>query len=129
MGFRIQAPETAFSLDPSGKAHKRVEDPKHLAFIRTLPCLVSGVYGVEAAHVRYGDPAYNKPMTAKARKPHDWWVVPLSPEAHRAQHSTKERLYWDWWGIDPLAVAQALYRASGDTEEALKIIAKARAGE
>ena len=64
---RILRPETAFSLSPSkGKRRPREHDDKHLAFIRTLPCVITGKRPVEAAHVRYADLAYGKRETAQA---------------------------------------------------------------
>lgn len=114
----------AFSLDRSDKTTKRIEDAGHLAFIRTLPSVVSGQYGVEACHLRFGDPRHRKPKTAMGRKPDDWFVLPLTPEEHRDQHSTNERLWWTRQGIeDPCGIALALYAVTGDQEEAEKLIA------
>ena len=46
----------------------RQHDEKHLAFIRTLPCVVCGNdIETEAAHIRMMDPTVAKPMTGIAR--------------------------------------------------------------
>jgi len=120
---RIIIPDTAFSLG-RGKKRPRKEDRSHLDYIRSLPCLVTGVEsGIEAAHVRYGDQAYGKRETGAGEKPDDRWCVPLQKFMHDDQHAHGER---DWWiakGIDPLAVACALWGASGDEEAGRLIIA------
>lgn len=126
MAFAIRKEATAFALDPSDKAQKRIKDERHLAFIRSLPSALSGVYGCEACHIRYGDPMYRKKHTGKGQKPDDCWTVPLSPDEHREQHAGNERTFWQRYGIDPLAIAQQLYAVTGDTEAAVKTILNAR---
>lgn len=130
MGYTFVNPyaDTAFSLDPSGKAQKRIEDPAHLAYIRKLPSLISGHMGCEACHIRYGSPEHRKAKTAKGRKPDDLYSVPMLPAEHRAQHATNEQRFWKAVGIDPLAVARQLYAVSGDIEAGTKIIRLARSG-
>ncbi len=126
MAFQINRPTTAFSMDPSDRKQKRITDDAHLAFIRTLPSLISGALGCEAAHIRYGDAGYRKKRTGKGQKPDDAWTVPLTPSEHRDQHSTNEREWWAEHGIDPLAVAQALYSVSGQRDAAIAILRRAR---
>ncbi len=128
MAFQFINPhaQTAFTLDPSGKTHKRIKDEAHLAFIRRLPSLISGIEGCEACHVRYGDPRHRKPRTGKGVKPDDAWTVPLSPDEHRSQHATNEQAFWNAIGIDPLEVAVQLYAVSGDIEAGREIVRKAR---
>jgi hypothetical protein len=125
---RILRPASAFSKDPSGKHMKRMVDQPHLAFIRTLPCLVTGKLGVEAAHIRMASELHRKPSTGKSQKPSDCWVVPLAPDVHRKQHSGSEVQFWDHVGIDPCEVAAALYEVTGDRDEAIKIIQSYKAG-
>lgn len=127
MASAVRRYDTAFSTAPSkGQKRPRKQDGKHLAWIRTLPCLVTGQYGVEAAHIRYAAPAYGKRDTGKAEKPDDRWTVPLSPDAHRAQHNTNEQKFWDHHKIDPCQVALALHGVSGDDDAAIVIIRNAR---
>lgn len=128
MGHQVNRPASAFSLDLAKVP--RVVDQQHLAFIRTLPCLVCGTsYRVEAAHIRYGDPAHHKPKTALGRKPGDNYVVPLCALDHRegpnAQHRANERVWWEGKGIDPIGVAEAIYALSGDRDGAVRIISAA----
>lgn len=106
--------------------HPREKADKHLAFIRTLPCVVTGREGVEAAHVRFGSIPHGKRPTGMSEKPDDKWVLPLSPEEHRAQHGMNEQRYWQAKGIDPLVVAALLWAASGDEEAGRNIVENAR---
>ena len=130
--WKLPRAETAFMNDHSRKSRGgRREERDHLGFIRKLPCLCCGRRAmVEAAHVRYPDPAYGKGMTPMGAKPDDRWTVSLCAEDHRtgpdAQHNSDERDWWDRKGIDPLAVAAALYSCSGDEEAAELIIQAAR---
>jgi hypothetical protein len=104
----------------------RQRDPRHLDFIRQLPCLITGRRPVEAAHIRYADLPKGKPHTGMGEKPDDRWTVPLHPEMHRKQHAMGERRFWEEQGIDPCAVAQALYAVSGNVKEGLKVLRRAR---
>ena len=109
------------------------DDPKHLAFIRKLPCLVSGEWPVEACHVRFADASRGKRETGKGKRPADKWSVPLTALWHRngpdAQHKTNERVFWETHKIDVLTVCMLLYDVTGDLDRGRDIIARARNGE
>jgi len=123
---RIVPLPTAFSIS-HGKKRPRKEDRSHLEYIRSLPCLVTGRESqIEAAHVRYGDPAYGKRETGAGEKPDDRWCVPLHRDQHWDQHRNGEREWWTSTGIDPLRVACALWGASGDEDAGRLIIAEAK---
>jgi hypothetical protein len=131
MASRIERPATAFSHDLSATRLRRprLSFTRHLAWIRTLPCLITlrRHDGVEAAHIRYGDPAYGKRRTGKQEKPDDRFTVPLHHEAHRtgkdAQHNSgKEREWWERMRIDPLKIAACLWLHTGDDEAAELVI-------
>lgn len=130
--FRIPRAPTAFSTSPTkGRKRPRVHDGAHLAFVRSLPCLITGMTrGVEAAHIRYADPRFGKRETGVGEKASDRWTVPLHVEMHRlgkdAQHAGNERAFWRRHGIDPVRVAAALYANSGDYEVCESIIREAR---
>ncbi len=128
MALQIKRPSTAFSLDPSDKSQKRIRDEGHLAFIRSLPSVISGRYGCEACHIRYGDPIYRKKKTGMRQKPDDCWVLPLTPDEHRDQHAGNEKAWWASKGIDPLDIARRLYAVSGNKEKAIRMIAKIAGG-
>lgn len=122
--FQVFRHPEAFTLTkPSVTKKPRQKIEAHLKFIRTLPCLVTGTRPVEAAHIRYADMRYGKRDTGMAEKPDDHWVVPLSPEVHREQHAFGDDLaWWKSKNIDPLFVALALWRSTGDEESAEQII-------
>jgi len=105
----------------------RAKDDDHLAFIRTLPCVITGTSPVEAAHIRYASPPWGKPITGIAQKPDDRWAVPLSAKKHQQQHSGSEVKFWQDHGIDPLVTAARLWEVSGDHAAALRIIRDAQA--
>lgn len=104
----------------------RIELPKHLAFVRTLPSLIPGYGPVDAAHVRYGELRFGKDPTGMQEKPDDFWLVPLAHEVHMAQHGRGERAWWEDQGIDPVLVAALLWTHTGRTEEAERVISMAR---
>lgn len=124
---RIVPPATAFSLSRSKQKRPRKHDNKHLKWIRTLPCIVTGIRtAIHAAHIRYADPRYGKRETGAAEKPDDRWVVPLHWVLHQEQHETNERAWWRKTGIDPAPIALALYNATGDDDVAEVILQRAR---
>ncbi len=126
MAYAFRRPDSAFANDKSGKQTRRIEDPAHLAFIRTLPSVVSGALGCEACHIRAGSAVHKKKHTGMAQKPDDCWTLPLTPSEHREQHSENEMAFWRRHEIDPFELAKKLYEATGDRDAALRIIADAR---
>jgi hypothetical protein len=126
---RLLRPATAFSLD-GGKVMRctRQHARSHLAWLKTLPCLISGTRkDVEAAHIRYAEPVYGKRLTGMGEKPSDRYAVPLSRLFHDEQHRGNERAFWAHHGIDPLFVALSLWSCSGDDEAGEAVITAARA--
>ena len=95
---------------------KPIRDKKHLAFIRTLPCIFTGRKS-EAAHIRYQTDG------AMSKKPSDCWVVPLSHDEHMRQHQIGELRYWkDIEAAKQLALD--LYENSGNYEVCVGLIRK-----
>ena len=93
----------------------RVRSPKHLAWIRRRGCVLCGDdTTTEAAHVRFCDPRAAKPLTGLGIKPDDCWTVPLCNAHHAEQHSFGEAKWWRAVGVDPVFLAMALHRVSGD---------------
>lgn len=107
--------------------HPREKAAAHLAWLRTLPSLVPGLGPVEAAHIRYADLRYFKPITGMAEKPDDKFAVPLAAAAHRDQHAHGEREWWRNHGIDPCLIAALLWLHSGNYDAGVHIIRTARA--
>ena len=127
MASRINRPRTAFSLDPSDKTQRRIEDPAHLAFIRTLPSVISGETGCQACHLRAGNPSYRKKRTGARQKPDDSWTLPMTILEHRQQHHENEIEFYRRHGIqDPWALCLALYEVTGNRDAAVAIIIKFR---
>ena len=121
--MKIARPDTAFSLQP--KTAKARKDQSYLAFIRQVPCIVTGTLPVEAAHLSTANPKYCHMGRGKGQKAHDRWALPLSPEEHRVQHSLGERLYWGISKIDPWLTAlvlHGLYLDGVSPEDAYRII-------
>lgn len=96
----------------------------HLAFIRTLPCIVCGNnIETEAAHIRMADRSVAKPMTGIATKCDDRFTVPLCGKHHRHQHEVgNEHKFWLAVAIDPIKSALALYSVSGDYERGVQVV-------
>lgn len=85
-------------------------DPKHLAFIRTLPCCICGNnIQTEAAHIRMGSTRYNKAPCGMQERDDDW-TVPLCHLHHAEQHTMGEEKFWEMVGIDLFALAISLRR-------------------
>jgi hypothetical protein len=125
---RLVRPSTAFALDGGAlRKRSRALARDHLKFVRNLPCLISGERkNVDAAHVRYVDHRFGKRMTGGSEKPDDKWTVPLRRDLHEEQHGGNERAFWQRHGVDPVAVAAALWAVSGDDDAAEVVIAEAR---
>ena len=89
----------------------RIEDAGHLAYVRTLPCLVCGRPGPsDPAHLRSAARQYGKRQTGMGEKPDDKWTLPLCRRDHDDQHRHNELAWWAGKGIaDPFAVALAIY--------------------
>jgi len=104
MGFRIV--HTGFDQTPKAKAKKK---PDYLSFLHSLPCVVTGKMGVEAAHLSYAAPEYGHYGRGRGTKIGDRWALPLSPEHHRMQHSMNEERYWAGTGINPHVLALTLF--------------------
>lgn len=119
---RILRASTAFALTGARRKHPRLINRNHVAFIRTLPCVLCGTRrNVEAAHVKMGNPLYGK-EPAGALRPDDDFVVPLCQKHHDEQHAMNEADFWMALDIDPLRLALALSHATGDEERAEAII-------
>ena len=106
---------------------KRITDDAHLKYIRGLPCLLcDDETTTESAHVRYGEGRAGKRLTGLGERPDDSWTVPLCNKHHADQHTMNEKLFWNGHGVDPVYVALALYRVSGDHEAGCRIVAANR---
>lgn len=82
----------------------------YLAHIRGFRCTIADKHEcegrIEAAHVRNGTDG------GMSQKPSDFYTVPLCWKAHGEQHQVGETTFWSKYGIDPLKVADRLWKAS-----------------
>lgn len=101
----------------------------HLEFVRSLQiCIACGRRGpVHAAHVRISS-AEHGTYNTMARKPDGKFTLPLCEQCHLGdQHSTEgEPAFWSRLGIDPLDAALRLFAVTGDTDQGLRTIERAR---
>lgn len=128
MASRVVRPDTAFSVSSRRLKRQPIRSDQHLAFIRQLPCLITGSYErVQAAHISAPNFAFGHTGRGMGRKADDVWVVPLCAEQHALQHHMgDEEQFWQLAQINPYRSAAALYIASGDHETAMLIIQHAR---
>lgn len=114
MAFRIAHQAASPAPVPKAKAAK---SKGYLAFLHQLPCAVTGVRIVEAAHLSMAAPQYGHYGRGKSAKVADRWALPVSPEQHRRQHSMNEREYWNGVGINPHVLALTLWGLWSDMGE------------
>lgn len=105
-------------------AEKREGNSKaHIALIKQLPCCVTGTRRfVDAHHLKEGL-AHERGIGRKAT---DRWAVPICREKHEEVERVGSRNEWAWFkrhGIDdPLELAAALYRNTGDLERMQRVL-------
>lgn len=104
-GFRVA---NTFRPEPTPKK-KATKSKSYLAFIHSLPCCVSGRYGVEAAHLSFAATRYGHYGRGKGTKVSDRWVLPLHADEHRRQHSMNEESFWVAAGINPHVLALTIH--------------------
>lgn len=115
MAFEIR--KTEFQPIPKRKPQKSKD---YLSFIHRLPCVVTGSSIVEAAHLSAAAPRYGHYGRGKGTKAPDRWVLPLSPEQHRLQHSGNEMAYWRSVVVNPHVLCLTiwgLFSEMGDDAE------------
>lgn len=114
----------------------RVRDEKYLDAIRNCICLrcgfhpyddIRGKLRCDAAHVRYADHRFEKPITGNSTKPDDRWSLPLCPRSlysrgcHMVQHDWRkgEQDFWESLGIDATMLC---YKVSQDYDLGFPVI-------
>ena len=128
MGYRINSALATCAPTPKAKATK---SKSYLTFIHLLPCVITGQYEVQAAHLSMAAPRYGHYGRGRGTKVSDRWCLPLSEASHRRQHAIGEDLFWRNAGIDPHILAltiHGLWTDLGDNAEpfATAIINQAR---
>ena len=103
------------------KREKRMVDEDHLAFVRTLPCLVCGIISGEAHHL------LSAPERGMSRRSDDNHTLPLCHRHHMALHHTgNERKYLLEHAAlpEPVQLSELIYGISGNELKALGLIAR-----
>ena len=99
---------TIEKIEKSGPAHpepRRVRDREHVKFVAGHPCLICGRRPADPHHLRFAQ------SRALGRKVSDEFTVPLCRGHHREVHRYgDEAAWWAKVGVDPLGVANALWR-------------------
>ena len=108
-------------------------DKAYRRFVSVLPCVACGKPGPsECAHVRMGHfggvAVPERERGGTGMKPADKWCVSLCRHCHHDQHQFGERTFWTVQEINPLALAQALWRNRDNKNAARAIVMRARDG-
>lgn len=96
-------------LNGAEKPPKPVKNRSYMDFIHSLPCVVTGKYGVEAAHLSTSNPVYGHTGRGRSQKAADMWILSLSSAEHRKQHDMRETQYWSEAGINPWRLCSILW--------------------
>lgn len=98
-------------VDPFFKPPKRRAEkkPAYLTWVRTLPCCVTGQYGVEAAHTSFPSPMHGHYGRGRGTKAPDLFALPMRSEIHSSSHSGNEREFWAEAGVNPHELALVLF--------------------
>lgn len=91
------------------KATAPVKSKDYLSWLHSLPCIVSHVSPVEAAHLSTPNESYGHLGRAKGRKASDCWALPLSKTLHDQQHKGNELRFWRSQNINPYIAALVLH--------------------
>lgn len=94
----------AFSKDTAPVKSKTYRD-----WVNKLPCMVTGQWPVEAAHLSTPSERYAHTGRAKSNRASDRWVLPLTQKKHREQHQGAEMAFWAKYRINPHLAATILY--------------------
>ena len=73
-------------------------------------------------------PYSEQKFKGKNGKTHDKWTVPMCLHCHHDQHAFGERTFWKAQELNPLALAESLWRNSGNLEACRGIVGRARMG-
>ena len=99
---------TIEKIEKSGPARpepRRARDREHVKFVAGQPCLVCGRRPADSHHLRFAQ------SRALGRRVSDEFTVPLCRGHHREVHRCgDEAAWWGKVGVEPLRVANALWR-------------------
>lgn len=121
--FRPSISERA-KKKPSAQERREGNSAAHLAFLRELPCIVTGK--VPAGEVHHLKGSVARKERGVGMRATDKFGVPLSRIPHDELERIGSRHEWEWFearGIaDPYTLALALWAASGDIDKGFKIV-------
>ena len=100
-----------------GKNTKPVKSADYRAWVKKLPCIVTGQSGVEAAHLSTASQRYAHNGRGKSQKASDRWVLPLASDVHRRQHEANELAFWECHGINPYVACLVLHGLYSDGKD------------
>ena len=99
-----KAPETSGTA-PIDPEPRRIRDREHVKFVAGHPCLICGRRPADPHYLRFAQ------SRALGRKVSDKFTVPLCRGHHREIHRHgDEAAWWAKVGVEPLGVANALWR-------------------
>ncbi|MBO0141455.1 DUF968 domain-containing protein [Agrobacterium sp. Ap1] len=89
----------------------------YLAWLHSLPCVVTGRNDVQAAHVSFAAPWHGHYGRARGTKAPDRFALPVCASEHARQHNMSESAFWDSVGINPHELANTLFGIWSDYDE------------
>lgn len=118
MAFRILRSGESILAKPL----KPIVEKSYVDFIHELPCVVTGRYGVEAAHLNATNRVCGHTGRGKSQKAGSRWILPLAKEEHERQtwfgnSGRGEMAYWREVGIDPHQTCNAIYATFRELED------------
>lgn len=117
---RFKPPRTPNKPKKESAASKRPGmDPKHVSDVGKLPSCISGRKPCDPHHLKI------KKERGVGLKATDRWCVPLTREEHddvQPRNQTQELAWFKKRGIDPYALANALWFNKGDIKTMQKVV-------
>lgn len=97
----------------------KIISEKHRRFIASLPCVKTGKFECQAAHIRAG-------YLGMGTKPSDARTIPLNWEQHLLQHQIGEKAFFGDKLDQVIWLSGLLWDNTGNREKCLELIAKFR---
>jgi hypothetical protein len=105
----------------------RVQNRRHLDFIKSLPCVCCLVEGKtnqadDPMHIREGSSLHGKDAAGAQQKSDDRWTLPGCRPHHNEQHQMDEAAFWRRYGVDHFLLALVLWGLTGQHYQAEQAI-------
>ena len=95
---------------------KPIRSERHRRFIASLPCVMTGKFECQAAHIRHNGGG------GMGYKPGDNRCIPLNWEEHHRQGEVGEKAFWGDNLDRAIWLAGQLWDHTGDREKCLELI-------